>query len=291
MNKKNNDQKNGLIATFQEIEKRFGKGAIMHLDDRPLTEVDVISSGSIGLDIALGVKGYPRGRIIEIYGPEASGKTTLTLLAIAQAQKSKLQCAFIDAEHAIDPLYAKVIGVDTKKLILAQPDSGEQALGIVETLAKSNEVQLIVIDSVAALVPKIELDGEMSDQSIGAQARMMSRALRRLSAVLNKNNCTIIFINQIRSKIGVVFGSNETTSGGRALKFYASIRIDVRKGPRITDGSTIIGHEIKVKVVKNKVAPPFKMINLDLFFGEGISQNGEIIDLASDYGILVKKGS
>ncbi len=276
---------------IKDLEKQFGKNALMDLGVKNNDNVETIKTGSITLDLALGVDGYPRGRIIEIYGHEASGKTTLTLHAIREAQKRNLQCAFIDAEHSIDPDYAKNLNIDTKKLLLAQPDSGEQALGIAEALAKSGQIDLIIVDSVAALVPQIELDGEMSDQTIGAQARLMSKALRRISGVLNKSNCTIIFINQVRTKIGVIYGNPETTSGGRALKFYSSIRLEVSKGTKIIEDSKIIGQELRVKVVKNKLAPPFKKVVLNLIYGKGIDQYFEIISLGITFDIISKSGS
>ncbi len=287
--KKENDEL--LEKALAQIKKEFGKGAIMKLSDRPDLDIDVIPTGSLALNLAIGVGGYPKGRIIEIYGPESSGKTTLALHAIAEAQKGGANCAFIDAEHAIDPVYAKNLGVNTKKLILAQPDSGEQALEITDTLIKSSAVNLIVVDSVAALVPEIELKGEMNDQTIGAQARLMSKALRKISGSLNKTDCTIIFINQIREKIGVMFGSPETTPGGRALKFYSSIRIEVRRGEKIADGADIIGSRAKIKVVKNKVAPPFKVANIDIMYGKGVENNSEVLGLACDYDIVRRAGA
>lgn len=290
MTKKNDDDQ--VIDTLMKsLEKEFGKGAIMKLSDRPQTGVDVIPTGSLALDLAIGTKGYPKGRVIEIYGPESSGKTTLALHAICEAQKQGGKCAFIDAENAIDPVYAKNLGVNIKDLILSQPDSGEQALQITEALVKSNAIDLIVVDSVAALVPQVELDGEMSDQTIGAQARLMSKALRKLTGIMNKSNTTIIFINQIREKVGVMFGNPETTPGGRALKFYSSVRLEVRRGEAITDGVSNIGHSTKIKIVKNKVAPPFKVAVIDIMFGKGIDQLSEIVGIATDFGIIERAGA
>ncbi len=289
MAEKNNDAL--LAEAIKQIEKQYGKGSVMKLGDRAGVDVDSISSGSLAIDYALGIGGYPKGRIIEIYGPESSGKTTLALHAIAEVQKKGGKAAFIDAENAIDPLYAKALGVDIDELILSQPDSGEQALEIAELLIKSGAIDLIVIDSVAALVPQAELDGEMSDSSIGLQARLMSKAMRKLAGVMNRTDCTAIFINQLREKIGVMFGNPETTSGGRALKFYASVRIDVRKSEAIKSGTEIVGNKVNVKVVKNKVAPPFKTAQIEIIYGEGISKTGEIIDLAVNYDILQKSGA
>ena len=279
-----------LAQTIKEIEKTYGKGSIMRLGDSVKVEEDAISSGSL-IDRALGIGGYPRGRIIEIYGPESSGKTTLALQAIAEVQKTGGRAAFIDAENAIDPTYAKNLGVQIDELILSQPDSGEQALEIAELLIKSAAIDLLVVDSVAALVPQAELDGVMSDSSMGLQARLMSKAMRKLSGVMNRSKCTVIFINQLREKIGVVYGNPETTTGGRALKFYASIRIEVRKGEAIKQGTDIIGNKVNVKVVKNKVAPPFKTATIEIRYGEGVSRIGEIIDLAVEYGIIDKSGA
>ena len=280
-----------LAQTIKEIEKTYGKGSIMRLGDSVKVEEDAISSGSLLIDRALGIGGYPRGRIIEIYGPESSGKTTLALQAIAEVQKTGGRAAFIDAENAIDPTYAKNLGVQIDELILSQPDSGEQALEIAELLIKSAAIDLLVVDSVAALVPQAELDGVMSDSSMGLQARLMSKAMRKLSGVMNRSKCTVIFINQLREKIGVVYGNPETTTGGRALKFYASIRIEVRKGEAIKQGTDIIGNKVNVKVVKNKVAPPFKTATIEIRYGEGVSRIGEIIDLAVEYGIIDKSGA
>lgn len=280
-----------LAQTIKEIEKTYGKGSIMRLGDSVKVEEDAISSGSLLIDRALGIGGYPRGRIIEIYGPESSGKTTLALQAIAEIQKKGGKAAYIDAENAIDPTYAKNLGVQIDELILSQPDSGEQALEIAELLIKSGAIDLLVVDSVAALVPQAELDGVMSDASMGLQARLMSKAMRKLSGVMNKSKCTVIFINQLREKIGVVYGNPETTTGGRALKFYASIRIEVRKGEAIKQGTDIIGNKVNVKIVKNKVAPPFKTATIEIRYGEGVSRESEIIDLAVEDEIIEKSGA
>ncbi len=280
-----------LNDAIKQIEKQYGKGSIMKLGDRASVEVDAISSGSIALDHCLGIGGYPKGRIVEIYGPESSGKTTLALHAIAECQKSGGRAAFIDAENAIDPMYAKKLGVNIDELILSQPDSGEQALEITEMLIKSGAIDLVVIDSVAALVPQAELDGEMGDASVGLQARLMSKAMRKLAGVMNKSECTAIFINQLREKVGVFYGNPETTPGGRALKFYSSIRIDVRRGEAIKQGADVIGNKVNVKVVKNKVAPPFKTAVLEIYYGEGISRLGEIINLGVEFDVIQKSGA
>ncbi len=292
MSTKTPDKSDKLLDdAIKQIEKQYGKGSIMKLGDRANVDVDAISSGSLALDYALGVGGYPKGRIIEIYGPESSGKTTLALHAIAECQKAGGKAAFIDAENAIDPQYAQKLGVDIDELILSQPDSGEQGLEITEVLIRSGAIDLIVVDSVAALVPQQELDGEMSDQQVGLQARMMSKAMRKLSGVMNRSECTVIFINQLREKVGIMFGNPEVTPGGRALKFYSSIRLDVRRSESLKVGSEIIGNKVNVRVVKNKVAPPFKLASIELIYGEGFSQIGELIDLASDHDVINKAGS
>ena len=280
-----------LNDAIKQIEKQFGKGSVMKLGDRAAVDVAVIPTGSLTLDMALGIGGYPKGRIIEIYGPESSGKTTLTLHAIAEVQKQGGTAAFIDAEHAIDPVYAKNLGVNIDELILSQPDSGEQGLEIAETLVRSGAIDLVVVDSVAALVPQVELDGEMADQQMGLQARLMSKALRKLSGVMNKTDCTIMFINQLREKIGVMFVNPETTTGGRALKFYSSVRVEIRRSEVIKNGTEIVGNKVNIKVVKNKVAPPFKSTQVDIIYGKGISRDGEVLDLAVDKDIVDKSGA
>lgn len=288
---KETDKDKALEQVMAEIEKQFGKGAIMKLGSDSHMEIETTPSGSLSLDIALGVGGFPKGRIIEIFGPESSGKTTIALQAVAEVQKTGGRAAFIDAEHALDPVYAKNLGVNLDELLLSQPDTGEQALEICEALVRSNAVSIIVIDSVAALVPQAEIEGEMGDSHVGLQARLMSQALRKLSGIINKTNTTAIFINQLREKVGVMFGNPETTTGGRALKFYSSVRLDVRRGEQIKMGDSVIGNKTSIKVVKNKVAPPFKVATVDIMYGEGVSYEGELVDLAAEVDVIEKSGA
>lgn len=286
------DKKKALALVLEKMDKTYGKGTVMKMGDSAVEEVEVIPSGSLGLDIALGVGGYPKGRVIEIYGPESSGKTTLTMHAIAESQKAGGIAAFIDAEHAFDAVYAKKLGIDVENLIISQPDNGEQALEIADNLIRSGAIDIVVIDSVAALTPKAEIEGEMGDSKMGLHARLMSQALRKLTATISRTKCTVIFINQLREKIGVMFGNPETTTGGNALKFYASVRIDIRRsGSPIKVGEDAVGNRVKVKIVKNKVAPPFKNTEFDIMYGEGISKVGEILDLGVEYEIVKKSGS
>jgi recombination protein RecA len=290
-NKDSGDRQKALDAALSQIERAFGKGSIMKLGHGEVAEIETVSTGSLGLDIALGTGGLPRGRIVEIYGPESSGKTTLALQVVAQAQKNGGTCAFVDAEHALDPAYARKLGVNLDELLISQPDAGEQALEIVDTLVRSGALDVLVVDSVAALVPRAELEGEMGDSHMGLHARLMSQALRKLTSSISRSNCMVIFINQIRMKIGVMFGNPETTTGGNALKFYSSVRLDIRRIGAIKDRETVVGNQTRVKVVKNKLAPPFRVVEFDIMYGEGISKTGELIDLGSQAGVVEKSGA